>query len=76
MLLAKTKLNSIEILISKTLIDSYISHGETISINNVLQEYDEKKKKKKSTILTKNVFDVIKKNSNIKCLMFTKNKLN
>ena len=76
MLLAKTKLNSIEILISKTLIDSYISHGETISINNVLQEYDEKKKKKKSTILTKNMFDVIKKNSNIKCLMFTKNKLN
>ena len=62
MLLAKTKLNSIEILISKALIDSYISHGETISINNVLQEYDEKKKKKKkSTILTKNIFDVIKK---------------
>ena len=47
MLLAKTKLNSIEILISKALIDSYIGHGETISINNVLQEYDEKKKKKK-----------------------------
>ena len=43
-LIAKTKLYSIEILISKALIDSYISHGETISINNVLQEYDEKKK--------------------------------
>ena len=45
MLLTKTKLNSIEILISKTLIDSYISHGETISINNLLQKYDEKNKK-------------------------------
>ena len=30
MLLAKTKLNIIEVLISKTLIDSYIDHGEFV----------------------------------------------
>ena len=41
MLLVKDKLNTIEVLISKTLIDSYISHDETISLNNVLREYNE-----------------------------------
>ena len=30
MLLAKTKLNIIEVLISKVLIDSYIDHGEFV----------------------------------------------
>ena len=30
MLLAKTKLNIIEVLISKALIDSYIDHGEFV----------------------------------------------
>ena len=39
-LLAKTKLNNIEILISKDLIDSYISLDEFVSVNNVLKEYD------------------------------------
>ena len=37
-LLAKSKLNSIEVLISKALIDSNISHDEFVSINNVLKE--------------------------------------
>ena len=37
-LLGKTKLNTIEILISKAVIDLYISHAEFISINNVLKE--------------------------------------
>ena len=42
-LLAKSKLNSIEVLISKTLIDSNISHDEFVLINNVLKEiYDMK----------------------------------
>ena len=36
-LLAKSKLNSIEVLISKALIDSNISHDEFILINNVLK---------------------------------------
>ena len=36
-LLAKTKLNSIEVLISQPLIDSYISHNKFVSINNALK---------------------------------------
>ena len=37
--LAKSKLNSIEVLISKALIDSDISHDEFVLINNVLKEF-------------------------------------
>ena len=39
-LLGKTKLNSVEVLISKALRDSNITHDEFVSINNVLKEYD------------------------------------
>ena len=39
-LLAKSKLNSIEVLISKALIDSVISHDEFVLINNVLKQYN------------------------------------
>ena len=39
-LLPKSKLNSIQVLISKALIDANISHDEFVSINNVLKEYD------------------------------------
>ena len=42
-LLAKSKLNSIEVLISKALIDSSITHDEFILTNNMLKEYDEMK---------------------------------
>ena len=43
MLLAKSKLNSIEVLISKALIDSNISHDEFVLISNVTKElYDMK----------------------------------
>ena len=42
-LLAKTRLNSLEVLISKSLIDSYISHDEFILENNMLEEYDDRK---------------------------------
>ena len=42
-LLAKFKLNSIEVLISKALIDSNISHDEFVSTNNVLKEYNKMK---------------------------------
>ena len=42
-LLAKSKLNSIEVLISKALIDSVISHDRFVLMNNVLKEYDEMK---------------------------------
>ena len=38
-LLANAKLNSMEVLISKSLIDSNIIHDEFFLINNVLKEY-------------------------------------
>ena len=38
-LLGKGNLNAIEVLFSKTLIDSYISHDKFVSVNNVLREY-------------------------------------
>ena len=47
-LLAKSKLNSIEVLISKALIDSVISHDEFVLINNVLKEYNEMKEEIKN----------------------------
>ena len=37
-LLAKSKLNSIEVLLSKALMDSNISHDEFVLMNNVLTE--------------------------------------
>ena len=45
---AKSKLNSIEVLISKALIDSNISHDEFVLINNVLKEYDNMKEEIKN----------------------------
>ena len=39
-LLAKSKLNGTEVLISKALIDSNLVDEEFVSINNVLKEYD------------------------------------
>ena len=47
-LLAKTKLNTIEVLISKVLIASYINHHEFVSVNNVLREYNEVKEEIKN----------------------------
>ena len=47
-LLAKSKLNSVEVLVSKALIDSIISHDEFVLINNVLKEYSEMKEEIKN----------------------------
>ena len=47
-LLAKSKLNSIEVLISKALINSVISHDEFVLINNALKEYNEMKEEIKN----------------------------
>ena len=44
MLLGKAKLDAIEALISKNLIDSFISHEEFLSVNNILREHNEMKK--------------------------------
>ena len=43
-MLGKFKLNNMELLTSKALIDSNISLDEFVSVNNVLKEYDEIKK--------------------------------
>ena len=43
-LLAKSKLNKIEVLISKALISSNITDDKFVLINNVLKEYNEMKK--------------------------------
>ena len=47
-LLAKSKLNSIEVLISKALIDSVVSHDEFVLINNALKEYNKMKEETKN----------------------------
>ena len=64
-LLAKYKLNSIEVLISKALIDSDISHDEFVLINIVLKESDELQKKSKILITNKYVW-YNKRNINIR----------
>ena len=46
-LLVKTKLKTIQVLISRALIDSYISHDEFVSENNILKEYGYMKKQSK-----------------------------
>ena len=43
MLVEKTKWGIFEVLISKALIDFYISHDEIVSVNNVISEYSEMK---------------------------------
>ena len=48
MLLGKTKLDTTEVLISKTLINSYIRHDEFLSVNNLLGDYNEIKEKIKN----------------------------
>ena len=48
-LLEKSKLNSIEVLISKTLIDPNISHDEFVLINNVLKEFYDMKEEIKNS---------------------------
>ena len=40
---AKTKLNTLEALISKALTNSYINYEELVLVNNVLREHDSTK---------------------------------
>ena len=47
-LLARCKLNSIEVLISQDLIDLNISHDKLVLINNVVKEYDEMREELKN----------------------------
>ena len=48
LVLAKSKLNTIEALISNALIDSYISHDNFVLLNDVLREYDDMKEEIKN----------------------------
>ena len=48
-LLAKSKLNFIEVSLSKVLITSDISHNELVLINNVLKEFYEMKEQIKNS---------------------------
>ena len=50
-LLAKTKLNNIEVSISKSLIDSDNSHDEFVSGNNVFKQYNDMRSNKNIRIL-------------------------
>ena len=47
-MLAKYKLNRIEVFISKSLIGTNISDDEFVSINNMLKEYEEMKEEIKN----------------------------
>ena len=64
-LLGKDKLNIIKVLISKSLIDSYISHDDLVSVNNVLREYNEMEKEIKILKLLWNV--LYENNGNLLC---------
>ena len=48
MLLGKSKLDTIDAVISKALIDSYISHDKFVSKDSVLSEYNEMKEEIKN----------------------------
>ena len=48
--LGKDTLNTIEVLISKTLLDPDISHNEFVSANNVSKEYNEIKEEIKTSV--------------------------
>ena len=46
--LGKDNLNTIEVLVSKALVDSYIRHDNFVSVNNILKEYNEIKEEIKN----------------------------
>ena len=72
-LLTKSKLNSIEVLISKALIDSKIIHDEFVLTNNVLKEHYDIKEEIKIPITNKKS-DYIYKRVLPYCLKCRKNK--
>ena len=54
-LIAKFKLNRVEVLISTTLIDSNISRDEFVLINNALKELNDTKEKSKIPVTNKSL---------------------
>ena len=69
-LLGKTKLDTIEVLTSKTLIYLYMGHDEFVSVNNVLREYIEMKEETKILKLLWNMLS--KNNGNLLCKLSEK----
>ena len=65
MLLGRYKLNTIEIPISKFLINSYISHDEFVSVKNSLGEHNKMKKEIKTLKVLWNI--LCKNNGNLFC---------
>ena len=61
-LLGKDKLNTIEVLISKALINSYINLDKFVSVNNVLREYQRRNRRR-----NKKFCIVYKSNGNLLC---------
>ena len=68
-LFEKTKLNTMKIVISKALINSYISQDEFVWVNNVLREYNERMKEE-------NKRKKIKKTMKLLCYILYKNNRN
>ena len=73
-LLGKDKLNTIKVLISKALIDSYVSHDEFFSVNNVLREYNEMKTEKQILTLLWNTFTKTMETYSVSGKKYTANK--
>ena len=48
-LLAKAKWNTIEVFMSKALIESYINHEKWVLVNNVLRKYSKMKKRNQNS---------------------------
>ena len=59
--LRKIKLDTIEVLICKSLIESYISHQEFFPVNNELREYYEVKEGIKKILELNNMIDISRK---------------
>ena len=70
-MIAKTKLNMVEVLTSKALICSNISHDKLVLVKYLLKEFDDMKKEIKNSSNIK-VFDIIKK---ILYLLYQHNKI-
>ena len=68
--LAKTKLNTIKVLISKALINLFTNHEEFVSVNNVVREYSEIKEKMQNP---ENSVEYSKKTVEMYCISCKKN---
>ena len=75
MLLAKTKSNTIEVLISKALTDSYINQDKLVSVSNVLREYNEMTEEIKSPKNSRG-YTIKKKRMGTYCVSCKKNTAN